>query len=209
MISRTLRMLVVLASSSAVLAAQAPVVDVLVVGPLGPVAGVAIYLVPDRGEAPAGSLTSTVISQRSLRFEPRIVAIGPGSAVSFPNDDDVVHNVFNPGQGKRGFDLGSYDPAEGRSATFRDEGVYTVLCQIHPEMSAYVVVVRAVVRQVTDEQGRARLAGFPAGRYRMRSWHRRFRNLDQVVTVGAGVSRLALTLVPGAASAPGSAEGRR
>lgn len=186
---------------SATLRAQSSL-DLRVSGPLGPVPHVAVYLMAVAGEHVPEVPSRSVISQRDLRFDPRIVVVSPGSVVTFPNNDNVVHNVFHPGVGRSGFDLGTYSPSEGRSATFRDEGVYAILCQVHPEMAAYVVVVRSVARGISDDYGRVQFTNLAPGTYRIQSWHRRFKNLDQTVSV-SHATRLTLTLTPGSPTAPG------
>lgn len=163
--------------------------------PAAGIGSVVVYLVPlDRKRLPSPP-SSAVVDQRDLRFSPRVVAVAPGSTVSFPNSDPVLHNVFHPSLRAAGFDLGTYAPGEERSFTFEHEGAYVILCRVHPEMVAYVVVIGSPYRAVTGENGRFRITGVAPGAYRLRTWHRRLASRDQPVSVAAdGVTRVDMTL---------------
>jgi plastocyanin len=168
------------------------------------IADVVVYLV---ASAPPGVSAvkpeTTAMDQRDLRFVPRVVAVTPGSTVIFSNSDRVMHNVFHPWQSSEGFDLGLWAPGESRSFTFGREGAYVILCQVHPEMVGYVVVVASSHRAVTDEHGRFRLDGVPPGTYRLRTWHRRLETHEERVTVADdGAVHLELSLKYGKAVAP-------
>ena len=185
------------------LAAQGTRVRGTVTVPDPGVTGVVVYLVPVGAAFPAVPPASTQIDQRDLQFVPRVVAVSPGSSVVFPNSDAVMHNVFHPGKRLTGFDLGTYPEREARSFTFAEEGAYLILCHVHPEMAGYVVVVASPYRTVTDDDGGFQLDGVAPGLYSVRTWHRRLKSHEQVVTVGAEASaRVAITLTLGAPSEP-------
>lgn len=140
-----------------------------------PVDDAVVFLVPADGRAtPETSPERAVIDQRDLSFVPAVVAVSPGSTVAFPNSDPVLHNVFHPG-GSSGppFNLGTYPGTERRAVTFEHEGVYVILCHVHPEMSAYVVVTDSPYRAVSDEDGRFAIDDIVPGHYRVKVWHRR------------------------------------
>ena len=88
-----------------------------------------------------------VMEQRSREFNPHVMAISVGSTVAFPNFDTVFHNVFSTSP-LGAFDLGIYKPGEAREFTFAKEGIVRLGCNLHANMSAYIVVVsRARVRR--------------------------------------------------------------
>ena len=60
--------------------------------------------------------------------------------MSFPNGDPFLHNVFSP-TSERTFDLGSYKQGDTRTRTFPKRGVVDIYCNIHPEMSATLIVL--------------------------------------------------------------------
>jgi plastocyanin len=74
-----------------------------------------------------------------LLFIPHVLPVLAGTAVAFPNNDTVRHNVFSPSPAKR-FNLGSYAQKVTKHVVFDKPGVVALLCNVHAEMSAYVVV---------------------------------------------------------------------
>ncbi len=128
---------------------------------------------------------TVLIDQAQLRFLPDLVAIPAGGTVHFLNSDPVMHNVFSPRR-SASFDLGTYPAAELRSHTFENPGQYVMLCHVHPEMVAWVVVVPSPYVAVTDDSGAFSLDGVPPGRYVLRAWSRRTGGLERTIDVPAG-----------------------
>jgi len=112
------------------------------------------------------------MNQKDKRFDPHVLAVPLGSTVAFPNLDPFFHNVFSLFDGRR-FDLGLYEAGASRSVTFPREGVCYIFCNIHPEMSAVIVVVDTPYYAVTGPKGVFSIDGVPAGRYRLTVWHQR------------------------------------
>ena len=84
-----------------------------------------------------------MIDQKGLMFNPHLTVIEVGTTVEFQNDDSVQHNVFWPsinGNKKLGHNLGTWPKGEKRPYKFDQPGVVPLLCNVHPEMSGYVVV---------------------------------------------------------------------
>jgi len=130
-----------------------------------PVTGSVVLLVPLE-PAPAGAPPETVlIDQRDLRFVPRVVVVEPGASVRFANSDPLLHNVFSPRGPGPGFDLGTYPVGQERTRVFDVAGTHVILCHIHPEMVAYIVVAPTRHRAVLGEEGTFELRNVPAARY--------------------------------------------
>jgi hemoglobin len=110
-----------------------------------------------------------VIEQRNREFAPKVLAVPVGSTVAFPNFDDIYHNVFSRSQA-RPFDLGIYKAGQARELLFDREGVVRVGCNLHANMSAYVVVVSAPHYVISDARGRFSFRSLEPGRYRLRAW---------------------------------------
>lgn len=149
-------------------------------------AGAVVYLVPAEGPIAAAAADTAVLDQRDLRFEPRVLAVKPGTTVEFQNSDPILHNVFSPSGRDGGFDLGTYPRGDQRPHTFTDPGAYIVLCHVHPEMVAYIVVVPTPYYAVADEQSRFRLEGLPPGRYTLAVWHYGAAPLERAVEITPG-----------------------
>jgi plastocyanin len=138
---------------------------------------VAIWLRPEadppRGEA-AMPLPRVKILQHGKRFEPHLLVVPVGTVVEFPNLDPFFHNVFSMFDGKR-FDLGLYEAGTSRSVPFSTPGVCYIFCNIHPDMSAVVVVVDTPYFAITNRAGEFVVPNVPAGRYTLSVWHDRYK----------------------------------
>jgi hypothetical protein len=95
-----------------------------------------------------------------------------GSTVTFPNFDPVYHNVFSTSD-QQPFDLGIYKAPEARDVTFDKEGIVTLGCNLHANMTAHIAVVSAPHYVITDDKGRFSFASLEPGTYRLRAWSER------------------------------------
>lgn len=120
----------------------------------------------------AGALPTKQIVQKDLMFTPTLLPVRVGTKVEFPNlEEDTYHNIFSYSPAKR-FDLGRYRPDEKPipSQIFDVPGLVTLRCDIHEHMRALVLVLDTPHFVVTDNDGRYRLNGLPAGRYTLKAW---------------------------------------
>jgi plastocyanin len=124
------------------------------------------------GPRPRAAHSRFRIAQQRKRFIPRVLAVPAGSVVDFPNLDPFFHNVFSMFDGKR-FDLGLYEAGASHGVTFDRPGVCYVFCNIHPEMSAAVVVTDSPFYAISDKAGRFSIPNVPPGRYLVNVWHER------------------------------------
>jgi plastocyanin len=164
---------------------------------------VVVWLTPIPGSA-SRNQTRARFSYRSLRiaqkhkaFDPHVLAVEVGSAVQFPNHDPFFHNVFSLFEGKR-FDLGLYEAGSSRIVVFDRPGICYLFCNIHPEMSAVVLVLSTPYFAVTDATGQLRIAGVPPGRYELRVWYERslpdeLKSLAREVTISETARSLGTT----------------
>ena len=120
--------------------------------------------------APRAGVATPQLGQRGQAFEPRVVVVPVGGTVEFPNFDPIFHNVFSVSPARR-FDLGKYPRGASRSVRFPKAGVVNVYCDIHSDMSAFIVVVPTAAWTRPDRDGGYTLEGLPAGRYQLRWWH--------------------------------------
>lgn len=112
-----------------------------------------------------------VIDQVNLVFVPHVLPVLVGTIVDFPNSDTVRHNVFSTPKSVNQFNLGTYDVGVVKQITFEKEGVVSLLCNVHAEMSAYVIVLQNPYFAVTDKQGKFTIRNVPPGRHRLTFWH--------------------------------------
>jgi plastocyanin len=123
--------------------------------------------------------------QEDERFAPHVLPILQGTAVDFPNEDDVFHNVFSLSSA-RTFDLGRFPKGSAKSVQFDRAGVVQVFCHIHSDMSAVVLVLDNAFHTVPAANGRYVLEGVPPGEYTVVGWHERIRPVLRKVRVTAG-----------------------
>lgn len=112
-----------------------------------------------------------MIDQKDLVFHPHVLPILVGTTVDFLNSDAVLHNVFSPDKCAGKFNLGSWPQGQTRSYTFKSVCVATLLCNVHPEMEAFVVVVPTPYFAVADKKGAYSIENLPEGSYTVNVWH--------------------------------------
>lgn len=128
-----------------------------------------------------------VVDQKGKVFLPAVLPVLVGSSVDFLNSDSFEHNVFSP---EADYNLGNWGQGERRSYTFKQAGVYTQLCKLHPEMMSYVVVVKTPYFALADSSGQFVIPGVPVGSWKLKVWNERLKSkqLGQSfpVTVSSG-----------------------
>jgi len=128
------------------------------------------------------------MNQKSLVFIPHVLPVLAGTLVDFQNSDDVLHNVFCPDACCK-FDLGSYPKGVVKSQKFSKAGCQSViLCNVHPEMEAYVVVLQNPYFAITDKDGNYKISNVPPGNYVLKVWNEKLKSKDQAIVVPASKS---------------------
>ena len=158
---------------------------------------IAIYIdaVPGKHfDAPAQHV---VVDQHHMAFVPHVVVVLQGTTVDFLNSDPVGHNVYWPsisGNKKLARNLGTWQQGQRKSFQFSDLGVAPLLCNVHPEMSGYVVVVGSPYFAVTNKEGAFEIKDVPPGTYTLKTWSEDGKPTTRSITVGSGALNLALTV---------------
>ncbi len=139
-----------------------------------------------------------VIDQKGLLFQPHINVVLVGTTVDFLNSDKVAHNVFWPslmqgGKKLPGKNLGTWPTGDKRPFKFDQLGVAALLCNVHPEMAGYIVVVPTPYFAKTDKTGEYKIENVPDGQYNVVAWHEGAKNSSKAVTV-AGDTKADLTV---------------
>ncbi|HYR43610.1 MAG TPA: hypothetical protein VER98_11340 [Terriglobia bacterium] len=122
----------------------------------------------DGGRTQTGQFKMT---QKNKSFVPHVLAIPVGSTIAFPNDDSIFHNVFSLSR-PNPFDLGLYRAGTSKDRTFATPATYRVFCNIHPQMSAIILVLPTSYITEADAAGNYRF-DMPPGRYRVIAWSER------------------------------------
>jgi plastocyanin len=130
-----------------------------------------------------------IIRQQNLSFQPHVLIVPVGAAVTFPNMDKVRHHVYSFSKPKK-FELKLYGQEDARTVTFDKPGVVALGCNIHDQMSGFIVAVSTPYAAKTDANGHVSIPGVPAGAATLKLWSPQVRApnnmLAQPVTIGAG-----------------------
>jgi plastocyanin len=141
--------------------------------------GGVVYL--EDGPREPGVSPSGTLDNHDMAFVPTIVVIAAGGSVIFTNTDPMTHNVFSPDGDK--WNLGEIPQNTSVVKRFDAPGNYTVLCNLHPSMLAYLVVSPSTYFGRTDPDGRFVIKNVPAGTYHLTAWVPRLKPVTQAVAV--------------------------
>jgi plastocyanin len=144
--------------------------------------GVVVWLMPSEDVVVHLVRKHVQMVQKDKRFTPHILAISAGTNVDFPNLDPIFHNAFSNFDGQI-FDVSLYPPGSSRSVRFDRPGIVRVFCNIHPSMSAIIVVVDSPYFTTTDGEGNFSIPNVQSGAYELHFFHERARpeTLDRLV----------------------------
>ena len=163
----------------------------------------------DRGGAvPRSGGQRSVIDQQNLQFVPEISVVRTGTAIEFPNSDQVRHQVYSFSPAKN-FKLALYAGKIYPPLVFDKPGLVTLGCNIHDSMIGFVYVTDSPWFGKTGAQGRVDIAAVPPGEYRVRLWHPRFAQdeaqIERPLTVAStGDATLSVSLKRSMQPGPGN-----
>ncbi len=124
------------------------------------------------------------MDQKNMTFIPHVLVVTKGDTVKFLNHDNVAHNVYSPDNDA--YNLGTFKQNEERTHTFDQEGAYTQLCSIHPEMLGFIFVAPSPYAAAVDAKGHYAIKDVPAGSYKLAVWNSHLKAPERPVTVTAG-----------------------
>ena len=108
--------------------------------------------------------------------------------IEFTNSDSVQHNVFSPSAIAGTFNPGTYGPGATRTVTLDEPGDVRVLCNIHMEMEAHILVLDDPYFSTVAADGRYRIVDVPAGTYTVKIWQGSWSAHTQTVDLPASGS---------------------
>lgn len=135
------------------------------------------------------------IDQKNLVFIPHVQVIVKGTTVDFKNSDNVQHSIFSPSPIADKMNLGTYGPDQVKPWTFHKLGEAPLLCNVHTEMSAWVLIRQNPYFSITDKDGHFEIDDVPAGKYTLAVWNERLSAQPQAITVIEGeITEVSFTL---------------
>jgi plastocyanin len=164
--------LFVLAVASAVSPLAAAPLSVRVVDASGrPVRDAVVTLYPAGSAArPARGNGRFLVAQQNLQFRPFLTIVPVGADVSFPNFDPTKHHVYSFSAAKK-FELKLFAKDQSRTVRFDRPGVVALGCNIHDQMSAFIVVTDSAWTARTNAQGTVTFGDAPNAPARLTVWH--------------------------------------
>jgi len=135
--------------------------------------------------------------QKHMAFVPHVLVVLKGTTVDFLNSDPVGHNVYWPnisGNKKLARNLGTWPEGQSKSFTFNDLGVAPLLCNVHPDMSGYVVVVPTPYFASTNKEGEFEIKDVPPGNYTLKTWSEEGKPATQSVNVSGESTSVKITV---------------
>jgi len=121
------------------------------------------------GFAPRGDSPS--IDQFKMEFIPHVLPILLGTTVRILNSDPVMHNVYTPSNAGDHFNLGTWAKGQAKTYTFKQLGEVRLLCNVHPAMEAWILVLPNPHFARTGPDGVYTLRDVQPGDYELRVWH--------------------------------------
>jgi len=119
----------------------------------------------DAQDIPAPDVTP-VMDQVQLSFIPHVLIVRSGYPVLFRSSDEELHNLNVKNAGTREQEFNVAIPPDGTfEHTFKNAGFYDVNCDIHPSMSAQIVVASTPHVVVPGPDGRFTFENVAPGTY--------------------------------------------
>lgn len=132
------------------------------------------------GEAPA---EHAKIDQTGCMYEPHVQGIMVGQTLDIVNSDPTMHNIHCLAEENREFNFGQPTPGTREEVFRRPEIGVKFKCDVHPWMSAYIHVMEHPYFATTGSHGEWTIENVPAGTYKLKTWHEKFGETEQEITV--------------------------
>lgn len=158
---------------------------------------IAVYIdaIPGKTfDAPSQHVT---IDQKKMTFIPHVVVVLKGTTVEFLNSDSVGHNVYWPSisnNKKLAHNMGTWPKGQSKPFQFNVAGVASLLCNVHPEMSGYVVISPTPYFAVTNKEGEYEIKNVPDGHYTLKTWSEDGKPATATVNVSGGTASAEITV---------------
>ena len=136
----------------------------------------------------AAPATPAAIDQKDCMYSPRVLGVMTGQKLGIRNSDGTFHNVHGTVGGKLLWNK-PHPKGEGDvvvETTPKAGDVVDVVCDIHPWMHAYAVVMDHPYFTVTGEDGAFEIKGLAAGTYTLEAWHPTLGLKTLTVKIGVG-----------------------
>jgi plastocyanin len=124
----------------------------------------------EKVDAKPASPAPAVINQRGNVYLPHLTAVVQGQKVLFKSEDPELHNVFARAQKGVVFNEAVLPKMQSTEKTMTELGPVHLTCNIHKEMSAWIVVLQNKFFALPEKDGSYKIDGLPPGQYTVRVW---------------------------------------
>jgi plastocyanin len=130
--------------------------------------------------------TEVVLDQKGCHYIPHVLGIMAGQKLKVTNSDPTAHNVHPSPKSNKEWNQSQPAGAQPIIQSFsRAEVVVPVKCNQHPWMKANIGVLKHPLFAVSGENGTFEIKGVPPGTYTLATWHEKYGEKTQSVTIGA------------------------
>ena len=126
-----------------------------------------------------------VFDQKGCQYSPHVLGIQAGQELEVVNSDPTLHNVHSLSKLNPQFNFGQPKQGMKFSRKFEKPETFSVKCEVHSWMGAYMGVFDHPFFAVTGDNGLFSLKNLPAGEYTIEAWHEKYGTQSMKVTVGA------------------------
>jgi plastocyanin len=112
----------------------------------------------------------TFMNQHGNVYLPHVLPVVVGTKLIFKSEDPELHNVYARGEKRVLFNDAIVPKTQSIPREFKELGVVHLTCNIHKEMSAYVVVLQNPYFALPEKDGTVTIANLPTGSYTLRVW---------------------------------------
>jgi plastocyanin len=170
------------------------------IGPKGELADVVVWIVAPKFQSMIGARLppEVEIKQIGCRYVPHVIAVQAGVPFKVINGDATLHNIrakmYDPATQSPGadmFNFGQTYQGQTDEQQFDAPGIYTLQCDVHAWMQAWVRAIDNPCFAVTDADGKFQIREgeiLADGDYKIDAWHPKFAApLETTVHVKNGV----------------------
>jgi len=129
---------------------------------------------------------AAVVDQSACMYRPRVQGIVVGQPLQIKNSDQTLHNVHGYRGASTLFNQAEIPGLPPMTKQLNDaDQIVKLKCDVHPWMTAWVLVSSHPFFAVTGDDGSFKLTGVPPGTYTVEAWHERYGTRTAQVTVAA------------------------
>ena len=173
--------------------------EALVLGAGNAMANVLVRVVKGlpAGKAWPAPKEPVTMDQVGCQYVPHVMGVMVGQPFKVLNSDGILHNVHALSKVNRPFNMAMPPTRKEATETFtKEEGMFTVKCDVHPWMQAFVGVFAHPYFAVTKTDGKFAIANLDSGTYEVEAWHEKLGTQKATVTVAADTKPVSFKFSP-------------